>query len=157
MNLQMETHVGMELQKEVQQLLGTTGVEVEGAVEHTDVLDAMVVNGLQSLADGLDGQGADRFLASAYTECAGVEAASGSLQLYEGLAPREEGAFFGRGQLVELQDSGQSVVVIAVLGVEIAKSGDVAPCLGLVVAGEPMGESFFALATEDTIDKRVSA
>ena len=155
MDFQVETDVRMEFQKEVQELLGSSGIEVEGAVEHTDILDAVAMDGFQTFADGFYGQGADRLLASTYAEGAGVEASSGGLQLHERLAPVEELARFGRCQLVEVQDLGQAIVVILVVGVQPTKSADGSPFFRSVPALEPLGKTLFAFASENTIDKRI--
>ena len=155
MDFQVETDVRMEFQKEVQELLGSSGIEVEGAVEHTDILDAVAMDGLQALADGFYGQGADRLLASAYAEGAGVEASSGSLQLHEWLAPVEEFARFGRCQLVEVHDLGQAIVVILTIGVQPTKSADGGPFFRSVPALQPLGKTFFAFASEYTVNERI--
>ena len=146
----------MELLEQVQQLLGPSGMEVEGAVEHADILDAMLVDGLQSFANDFDGQGTDRLFAATHTKGASIETSSGCFQLYEGLTPWEKSAFLGRGELVESEHSCQSVVMILALVVQPTQSGDIAPCFGLVEAGKPLGKLFFAFAPEDTIHKRVA-
>ena len=110
----------MKLQEQVQEFFCPLRVEVEGAVKHTDILDAMLVDSLQSFSDFLHGERADRLLASAHAEGASVEASASGLQLYEGLAPIEETALFGRRQSVELHGSCQAIVLIAVLGIQVA-------------------------------------
>ena len=112
MDFQMETDVRMEFQKEIQEFLGSLGIEIKGTVKHTDILDAMAMDDLQSFSDGFDGQGAYRLFASTHTEGASVEASTGGFQLHEGLVPIEEFALLGRSQLVESQHSSQSVVLI---------------------------------------------
>ena len=51
----------------------------------------------------------------------------------------------------------QSVVLIAVVGVYIAKSSDFLPTFLMVPTLQPMRKLFFALTSENTVDKWISS
>ena len=154
MDFQVETHVG-KLPEEVEQGLGPVALVVECTVEHPDVPDTLFVNQSDAGADGLDGQCAHRFLSSAHAERAGIETASGSLQLYERFGPVEERTLFGIDQLVERPDARQPVVVVMAFRIQKAKPRDRIPVVRLLPAGEPLRKSLFPLAPEHTVDKVV--
>ena len=102
----MEADVGWELQKKSEKFFGAARIIVEGAVEHTYILDAVAVNDLQSVAYAFDGQCAHRFFSSAYAKGASIEATACGLQLDKRFAPIKETAFFGRNEAGKVQYAG---------------------------------------------------
>ena len=96
---------GEELQKKLEKFFGAARIIVEGAVEHTYILDTVAVNDLQSVAYAFDGQCAHRFFSSAYAKGASIEATCG-LQLDKRFAPIKETAFFGRNEAGKVQYAG---------------------------------------------------
>ena len=75
--------------------------------------------------------------------------------MHKRLAPIEELARFGRCQLVEVHDLGQAIVVILTVGVQPTKSADGSPFFRSVPALQPLGKTFFAFASENTIYKQI--
>ena len=152
-NLQVEVQVGMVRAEKLQQIAGAPGVVVEGAVQDADVADAVCADIFQSPGDGFHGEAAHGFLPAADAEGTSVEAASGGFQLHEGLVPVEERALFGRNEAVEACHARRAVVPVgAGFRVDVAQSGHVRPPLALLPQGQPLGEDFFAFASEDGID-----
>ena len=128
---------------------------VEGAVEHTYILDAVAVNDLQSVAYAFDGQCAHRFFSSAYAKGASIEATACGLQLDKRFAPIKETAFFRRYEIREFQYTCYAVVSVLPVGVEITESGNGIPLFLFVPACEPLREHFFSFSSEYTADIRV--
>jgi hypothetical protein len=94
MNFQMETDIRCIFTEKMQKFFGSLIIVVKSTVEYAHIFDSMLMNNIQSFADCLQRNGADRFLTSADAKCTGIEAASGGFQLYERFAPVEEAAFF---------------------------------------------------------------
>ena len=131
MDLEMEADVGV-LAEEAEQGQGMAEIEIEGTVEHTDVLDAMGIDKVDAMTDGIDIEIAYRLLASADAEGTGVEAATGGLELDKGFVPVEELAGFGGNKLVELEDAGNATIDVLAIGVDIADAGEGVPLVGLI-------------------------
>ena len=55
MDFQVKADVRIVLKKQLKKFFGTAGIEIERAVEHTDILDAVFVDGLKPLANGVHG------------------------------------------------------------------------------------------------------
>ena len=115
----METDVRGIFTEEVKKFFGSLIIIVESAVEYTHIFDAMLMDNIQSFADCLQWNGANRFLTSADAESACVEASSGSFQLYERLAPIKKTTFLRWDELREVHDTGNTVVLILVWFVQI--------------------------------------
>ena len=120
MDFQMETDMRMEFQEQIQKFFGSARIEIEGAVKHTDILDAIPMDGFQALADGIYRKCAYRLFTTTYAKSTGVETTACGFQLHERLAPIEEFAFFGSRELVECKYACQSIVMILVVCVYVA-------------------------------------
>ena len=115
----------------------------------------MTVDNLKAFTDTFNGQCAHRFFFTADAECACVETASGSLQLYEWFAPIEETAVFRWYEPGKVLYTGYAVVYILLLRIHIAESRNTVPFFRLVPARQPLGECFFSLSPEYAVDERV--
>lgn len=155
--LQVETYVWMELQEQLEQLFGAARVVIEGPVKNTYIPYAVAVDILKPFADAFNGECAHRLFATADAECACIEASSGGFELHEWFVPIEETALFRWNKSGEMEYSGDSVVYISLLRIDVAKSRDLVPLFGLIPAGQPLGKRFFSFSSEHAIDEVIFA
>ena len=154
MNFQVETDIRIFTEK-IQEVFGSFVVIIERTVEYTHIFNTMLMNIIQTFADGFQWDGTDRLFAATDTECAGIEATSCRFQLYERFAPIKEAAFFGRYEIREFQYTCYSVVSVLPVGVEITESGNCIPLFLFVPACEPLWEHLFSFSSEYTADIKV--
>ena len=123
MNFQVETDIRIFTEK-IQEVFGSFVVIIERTVEYTHVFDTMLMNIIQTFANGFQWDGTDRLFAATDTECAGIEATSCRFQLDKGFAPIKETASLRGNQCGKVHDAGNTVVLIFFRFVKITESCD---------------------------------
>ena len=149
----MEADVWMVFTEQFEHLLGSSVVVVERTVQYPYIANAVPIDDVQSLANGIDAEGTYRLFASAYTESTSIEASTGGFQLYERFVPVEESARFRRYKFSEVEYTGNALVVISAFCIEIAQAVDVVPRFRAIPASQPLRYCLFTFSSKDATDE----
>ena len=139
MNLQMKTHPACIFGEYIQHFAGTGCIIIESPVQNSDVFYPVSTYIFKSIPDLLYALVSYGLFATAYTECASVEASACGFKLDERLVPIEEAALLGIFQCCKIRYSRYAIVLVfSCLGIQPAQTVDSLPVFFLFYSFQPL-------------------